>query len=127
MMARGGGNVVGLLDRMLANPIPVLLELKDTLQLTAEQVARVQSISDSLQLKLDAQRDTLGRKIESASPEQQRQLFGEIQPAIEATRQQVRSALGEVQKVLTPAQWEQVPALVRDPFQRVERNRRDRN
>ncbi|MGH7464561.1 MAG: TonB-dependent receptor domain-containing protein, partial [Longimicrobiales bacterium] len=35
---RGGFNAVGFLDRMLANPLPVLLELKTSLGMTPEQV-----------------------------------------------------------------------------------------
>ena len=119
-----GGNIVALVDRMLANPIPVLLELKDTLGLNAEQVAKVQSISQSLQEKLGKRREEIGRKLENASPQQQGQLFMEMQPLLESARKEVTSALSEVQKVLTPEQWERVPEQVKNPFARQERRAR---
>src|SRR5690606_2267873 len=60
-------NVIGLLDRMLANPIPVLLELKDTLGLSAEQVAAVEEVSAALQEKLNARREALGKRLDGVS------------------------------------------------------------
>ncbi|HEY0673160.1 MAG TPA: TonB-dependent receptor [Longimicrobiales bacterium] len=122
---RAGGNLVALIDRLLANPIPVLLELKDTLRLTSDQVARVQAISDSLQVRLGKQREELSRRLENASPEDQRAAFGEMQSQIEATRRSVIEALAEVQKSLTAEQWQRVPERIRNPFQRGERTRRN--
>lgn len=125
LAGRGGGNAVALIDRLLANPIPVLLELKDTLRLSSEQIARVQAISDSLQDKLGKQREELSRRLENASPEEQRAAFGEMQSQIEATRRSVIDALAEVQKVLTAEQWQRVPERIRNPFQRGERPQRN--
>lgn len=120
------GNFVGLVDRMLANPVPVLLELKDNLALSADQVARVQEISAALQEKLMKRREELGRKLESVSAPQQGQLLLELQPIIEMTREEVTNALAKVQKVLTPEQWAKVPNQVRNPFPRgVRQMRRD--
>jgi hypothetical protein len=119
-----GGNIVAVIDRMLANPLPVLLALKDTLGLSAEQVTRVQNISNDLQEKLGKRREEMGRKIENASPQQQGQLFMEMQPLLESARREVTSALGEAQKVLTPEQWAKVPAQIKNPFQRNERQQR---
>jgi hypothetical protein len=119
-----GGNIVALIDRMLANPIPVLLELKDTLALSAEQVTRVQAISQLLQEKLGKRREEMGRKLENVSAQQQGQLFMEMQPLIENTRREVMSSLAEVQKVLTAEQWTRVPEQIKNPFQRAERQLR---
>jgi hypothetical protein len=119
-----GGNIVALIDRMLANPIPVLLELKDTLGLSAEQVTQVQVIAQSLQEKLGKRREEMGRKLENVSAQQQGQLFMEMQPLIESTRREVMSSLAEVQKVLTAEQWTRVPEQIKNPFQRAERQLR---
>ncbi len=118
-----GFNAVGLIDRMLANPLPVLLELKDTLGMSAEQIARIDSISQTLQTKLNARREELGQRFDNVTPQQQSQAFLELQPVIEATRQEVTAALSEVQKILTPQQWERVPDQIRNPFQRAARRR----
>jgi len=111
-------NVIGLLDRMLANPIPVLLELKDTLRLSAEQVAAVEEISAALQKKLDERRGALGKRLDGMSGQEQMRAFAGLQPEIEAARREVTEALAEVQKILTPEQWQRVPERVRDPFRR---------
>jgi hypothetical protein len=122
---RGGFNVVGLIDRMLANPIPVLLELKDTLALTPEQTAKIGVISSELQDKLSKRREDLGRKLNDVSGSEQGRMLMEMQPAIEATRREIASALKQVQAVLTEAQWQRVPEPVRNPFQRSVRRPRD--
>lgn len=121
--ARRGFNAVGLLDRMLANPLPVLLDLRDTLGLSAQQVAQIRAISDRLQQHLDQRRAELGKQLDASSSDQGR-LFAELQPAIEATRNEVTEALAEVQKLLTKQQWQAVPEQVRNPFRRTRGQRR---
>jgi hypothetical protein len=115
---RGGFNAVGLIDRMLANPLPVLLALEDTLGLSAEQVAQIETLSKALQGKLDKRREDLGRRFDNAATgQQQGQIFQQIQPDIEATRREVQDALSAVEKILTPDQWKRLPERVRNPFQ----------
>ncbi len=119
-----GFNALGLIDRMLANPIPVLLELRDTIGLNTEQVARIQAISAKLDAKLARQREALGRRFDNTAAADQGRLFSEIQPAIQATRQDVLNALQDVRKVLTPKQWLELPPEVTAPFQRRPGGRR---
>ncbi len=115
---QGGFNAVGILDRLLANPIPVLLELKDTLKLTPEQVTQIQAISTKLGEKLTQRRQELGRRFDNVQGgEQQAQVFQRIRPELDATRREVRDALSAVQKLLTEAQWRQIPERIRNPFE----------
>jgi hypothetical protein len=116
-------NAVALLDRMLANPITVLLELRDTLALTADQVSRIEAVSARLQETLNQRRQELGGRFDNVQGQQQAQLFARIQPEIQRTREQVQAAMGEVRQILTPAQWEQVPEQIRDPAQPGQRRR----
>src|SRR5690606_32781619 len=81
-----GFNVVGLLDRMLANPIPVLLELRDTLGLSAEQITAVEEVSAALQAKLNDRREALGKRLDGVSGQEQARAFAALQPEIEAVR-----------------------------------------
>ncbi|MEO5510522.1 MAG: TonB-dependent receptor [Longimicrobiales bacterium] len=112
----GGFNAVGLLDRMLVNPIPVLLSMKDTLKLTAEQVTQIEAISEPItDLMLKARTD-IGKKFDNVQGAQLGQVFQEVQPQIDAARKKATDALKAVQKVLTPEQWKRVPAAVKDPF-----------
>ncbi|HEY0303516.1 MAG TPA: hypothetical protein VGC44_01015, partial [Longimicrobiales bacterium] len=129
---RGGGgggrgfNAVGLLDRMLANPIPVLLELKDTLKLSPEQTTQITAISGKLQERLNSRREELGKKLDSAGANDQGRVFMELQPTIEATRKEVTDALAEVQRVMSPEQWQRVPEQVRNPFRPNARQQQQR-
>jgi hypothetical protein len=111
------GNAVATLDRMLANPIPVLLELRDTLGLSADQVRRVQAVSDELQRTLDRRRETLGRRFDGVPAAEQGRIFAAIQPDIERARREVTQALRQVERILTREQWQQVPDEIRNPFQ----------
>jgi hypothetical protein len=112
----GGFNAVALVDRMLANPLPVLLELKDTLKLTPEQVSKVEEISNALQEKLNKRREMLGRRFDGAQGGEQGRIFQEVQPEIEAARREITDALKAAQRALSEEQWKQVPERVRDPF-----------
>jgi hypothetical protein len=114
---QGGFNAVGMLDRMLANPLPVLLELRDTLRMTPEQVTQITAISDQLQESLNRRREELGRRFDNVQGQQGMQLFAQIQPEIERTRNEVRAALQQVERILTREQWNQVPERIRNPFQ----------
>lgn len=122
---RGGFNAVGLLDRMLANPIPVLLALRDTIGLNAEQVATIENISDALQQKLVKRRADLGKKLDNAAGSDQARLLAEMQPAIQATRAEVTQALRDVEAALTAEQWQRVPDRVKNPFAAGQRQRRN--
>jgi hypothetical protein len=118
---QGGGtagnfNAVGLIDRMLANPLPVLLDMRDTLAMSPEQVRRIEAVSSDLQTRLNTRRGELGRRFDNARAGQQGQLFAEMQPEIDRTRREITDALGQVERILTPQQWQQVPAEIRDPF-----------
>jgi hypothetical protein len=125
---RGGGgagrgfNAVGLMDRMLANPIPVMLELKDSLKLSPEQATQIRALSDKLQERLNVRREEMGKKLDSASATDQGRIFMELQPTIEATRKEVTDALTQVQRVLSAEQWQRIPEAVRNPFRGNNRN-----
>ena len=123
---RGAGNAggrgnsfngLGLLDRMLTNPIPVLLSLKDTLKLTPEQVTQIEVISKTVDEALTKRRADLGKRFEGVAGDQQARVFGEIQPQIQDARKQVTDALKAIEKLLSGDQWKQVPDRIKNPFQ----------
>ncbi|CAN5595263.1 hypothetical protein BH23GEM10_BH23GEM10_10800 [soil metagenome] len=112
----GGFSGVALLDRMLANPLPVLLEMKQTLGMTAEQTAQIEKLSADLAVDLAQRRADLGRRFDGVQGQQQARVFQEIQPDLEKARAAITTALQAAEKVLTPEQWRQVPEQVRSPF-----------
>jgi hypothetical protein len=122
---RGGFNSVGFLDRMLANPLPVLLELKDTLKLSPEQITQIEKISTDLQILLAKRREDLGRRFDNVQQgADQGRIFQELQPEIEKARSEITGALEAVQRILTADQWDRVPEQIRNPFQPQRRGRR---
>lgn len=116
----GGFNAVGLLDRMLVNPIPVLLAMKDSLKMTPEQVTQIEAISAPLNDAMLKARTDIGKKFDNLPPQQMGQVFGEVQPAIDAARKQGQNALKAVQKVLTSDQWKMLPDRIKDPFSNMQ-------
>jgi hypothetical protein len=113
----GGFNAVAALDRALANPLAVLLELRTALAFTPEQVTALETLSAGVQARLDARRTDLGKAFDGIRPDQQMQVFGQVQPQITAARAEVTAALLQAQAILTPEQWQQVPQQVRTPYQ----------
>ncbi|MBA2571420.1 MAG: hypothetical protein H0V06_00130, partial [Gemmatimonadetes bacterium] len=128
----GGGNFnpSAILDRLLANPVREILALRDTLQLTPEQVAQLEPISDSLQVKLDTVRAVAQRELDrtgAAAGGAQRGnraagqeggqggVFQAIGPRLQEMRTSSQRALQQAQKVLTPEQWQKVPEQIRSP------------
>ena len=113
-----------MLDRQLANPIPVLLELKATVGMTPEQVTQIEKISTDLSVALAKRREELGKRFDGVNQQQQGQIYQQMQPQIEQGRTEIRNALQAVEKVLGPTQWQQVPEQIRNPFAQQQPNRR---
>ncbi|HEX8272478.1 MAG TPA: carboxypeptidase regulatory-like domain-containing protein [Longimicrobiaceae bacterium] len=134
----GGGGGGGsfdprvILERALANPLRDLLSMSDTLQLTPEQVARLEGLADSLQVRLDTVQAQAERELDrAAGPGAARggnraagqgggqggpgAVFQAIGPRLQEARTASQAAMREAQKVLTPAQWQKVPEEIRNP------------
>lgn len=120
---RSSFNAVGLLDRMLVNPMPVVLDMRETLALNDEQVARIKELSDKLQVELNKRREDLGRRFDNLTPQQQARRFEELQPEINAARREITNALQQLQKILDKEQWDKLPNRVKNPFDGTQRQR----
>jgi len=102
----GGGETGGL----ATNPVGRIILLADSLGLEAEQVARLEAVSGSLQEqqeKLQAELVEARSRAGRAGPDA---LMRSLMPRIEETRVQYLRALEEAERILTPEQWERVPA-----------------
>ena len=113
MLGAAGVNPLTLLDRSLANPVQVILELEDDLGLSAEQTQQIQVISSELQELLDNRRERLGQRFDGVAPADAMALFQEIQPELREGREEMQAAMTRVQGVLSPEQWERVPPPLR--------------
>ena len=117
--AQGGGPGGGFgMGGMNANPLQSILALKDSIAITAEQVAKLQPLSDSLAAKNKALGEEFQKlmKDAGANPDMGA-LFGKIRPKMEAAQKERTAALKSAQAILTPEQWEKVPERIRNPQQ----------
>lgn len=114
----GGISPDALMDRALANPIPVILELGDSLGFTADQVTRIRAISDSLDAQLAARKAEIRKKLEPAGEGADVQTlarsFQAVQPEIQAGRRDMDAALREVEAILGKTLWQRIPAPIRN-------------
>ena len=97
-----------------ANPVNAVMQLKDSLGLSDEQIAKLKPLSDSV----SARNSALGaemRKVVSdagANPDMGA-LFGRIRPVMEKLQKQNGDAMREVEKILTSEQWAKVPERIK--------------
>jgi hypothetical protein len=121
----GGGGGGGLppdfaarLAQALPNPLPAILGYRDSLQLTPDQIARLQAVSDSLDAATRDLADSLQaesqRAGERADPTA---LYERMRPRLAEGRRRIRHALQAAQSVLTPDQWAKLPDAVKTPPQ----------
>jgi len=109
-------DAIGTLDRLLANPVALLLLLADQVGLDPEQRIAVRALSDALQVKLDASRSELGERFAGLDIAGQAAMLQRVLPDVEAMRSEVLQTLTRVQQVLTPQQWTRIPVEIREPY-----------
>ncbi|MEO6446109.1 MAG: carboxypeptidase regulatory-like domain-containing protein [Gemmatimonadaceae bacterium] len=111
----GGGGFAGGLN---VNPVASVIALKDSIELTAEQLAKLQPMSDSVAkhnavLIAEFQKLT---KDAGANPDMGA-LFSKIRPKMEQAQKDRVVLMKSVEEILTPEQWEKVPERIRNPQQ----------
>ena len=115
---RGGRNfdIRTIVDRIAPNPVTAIIGMKDTLQLTPDQITRLQSVADSL----SAKNDTLITTIEEQLAKGQggadlAAVFPNIQPKLQQARNNYLGAVKSAQAILSPVQWSKLPEEIRNP------------
>jgi hypothetical protein len=100
------------------NPFDQILELKDTLALTPDQVGKLTSASDSLKEQIatlkghvSTQLAKLGNNPDPGT------LMSLLRPELLEARGMSRTALTQAQAILTPDQWKKVPTSIKEPRQ----------
>jgi hypothetical protein len=97
------------------NPVAQIVQMKDTLRLTSDQVARLQVIADSLNVKNTALAQAVRRDVESAGANPDlAALQAMIRPQLEKLQQNQQSAIKQAQAILTSEQWARVPNRIRN-------------
>ena len=100
---------------MSFNAASGVIQLKDSLALTANQLAKLQPIADSV-----AQRNTaLGAEVQKmirdagANPDMGA-IMGRMQPRLQQVQKDNETTMKEIEAVLTPEQWAKVPARLKN-------------
>lgn len=113
--AEGGSgfNAAGIIQRIrenLPNPALAVLDLKDSLGLTLEQVATLEPLADSIEARREAAALAIQQEVDKAgaNPDMQR-LMAALRPRLQEIITGTRDALNQVRRVLTPEQWNRVP------------------
>jgi hypothetical protein len=110
-----GGGPGGLLGRGAPNPLASILEMRDTLELTAEQVTRLEEVSRAFSDRQDRMQEEMGNELRQAFQRNPATAMQALAPRLEELRQVVAEALEEAQGILTAEQWERVPEDLRQP------------
>jgi hypothetical protein len=103
------------LDATVPNPIAIILEMKDTLHLSAVQIVGLASLSDSLQTK----NSSIYKKIRTLLAKSQEQgdatlMAGSVAMMLEEASRNTTTALVLAGKLLRPEQWAILPADIRE-------------
>lgn len=114
---RGGAlDVRGIIQRVAPNPIQRLVDMKDTLKLSPQQVVHLNLIADTLNTKNDTLITALQAAVDSAKVGSNLStLFPMLRPRLQEARNNYLAAIKAAQAVLTPEQWKKVPDELRNP------------
>lgn len=97
-----------------ANPVNAVIQLKDSLGLTQEQLEKLKPLSDSLAVRNGALGAEMRKAVADAGANPDMgALFGRIRPIMEKLQKQNADAMHEVEKVLTSEQWAKLPERVK--------------
>ncbi|MGQ0650375.1 MAG: carboxypeptidase regulatory-like domain-containing protein [Gemmatimonadaceae bacterium] len=116
--AGGGGNNAGGaggLGALNFNPANAVIQLKDSLALTEEQIGKLKPLADSIAAKNSA----LGQEVQKmirdagANPDMGA-VMGRMQPRFQQLQKENEEVAKAIQAILTPEQWAKVPPRVRN-------------
>lgn len=98
------------------NPIQALVQLRDTIGLTDDQISKLRPIADSLGAKNQRLQAEMQKEMKNAGANPDfGALMGRMRPRTEAMQKNSLEALKEAQAILTPAQWAKVPDRIKTP------------
>ena len=104
------------LQRLVPNPFLATIALNDSLKLalTPEQTTRLRALSDTLTPKVDALVNDIADMLAGAGANPDPQvIFARMSGKTNEGRKLGEQAIGQLQAVLTPEQWEKLPASVK--------------
>lgn len=111
-----GGDLFARMIDMAPNPALEVAGMKIALNLTDEQVAKLNALSDSTKARAKALAERARKEVAKAGPNPDPGvMFSAMRPIFQLMRDNSAWALRETQAALTPAQWAQVPDRIKTP------------
>jgi carboxypeptidase family protein len=119
---RGPLDARAAIERVAPNPAAAVLELRDSLALTADQVERLTRLRDSLAARNDSLVAVATEQAAGAGGAgNPAATFAAIRPTLEAAREGYLSTIDAMLGILTQEQWAKLPESLRSPQERVPR------
>lgn len=103
-------------DRLLANPVAVLLLIAPQVGLSESQTQQIQVLSDSLQVTLNAVRASMGEDLDGLERPDQIRILQERLSDFAAPRARVIETLDHVRRLLPSEIWQRIPIEIREPY-----------
>ena len=107
------------MTRLVPNAFLDIIAINDSakLELTADQIAKLQSSGDAFKVKADSLIDKVANilgdtTVKSPDP---MTVFSKLQPSMTEGRKLAVQAITEAKAILTPAQWAKVPESIKTP------------
>lgn len=119
---RGAGtpDLRTMLERVAPDPIPAILALDDSLDLSVRQEVSLKAIAGSLRARNDSLVTAARALAEREGTSDFQSLFAALRPILGAARVGYAHTMEQVKGVLAPEQWDRLPAELRDsPAQRA--------
>lgn len=96
------------------NPAAVVLEMRDSLRLTGDQVSRVATLVDSAAARREALVEEVEAKVQASGRQDPRALAGLLRTMTTAALQGSQQDLATLQRILDDAQWRLLPQSIRE-------------
>jgi hypothetical protein len=112
------------MTRLVPNAFLDIIAINDSakLELTPDQIAKLQSSGDTFKVNADSLIDNVANilgdtTVKSPDP---MTVFARLQPSMTDARKLATQAIGEAKQILTPEQWAKVPESIKTPGLRRE-------
>jgi len=103
-------------DRMLANPLAVLVMVAPQAGFSPEEMRELRSLSDTLGIHLNAVRNEISERFDGLDRGEQASTLQQVLPEITAARKPVLEALARLEALLRPEVWNRIPTEIREPY-----------
>ncbi len=107
------------MTRLVPNAFLDIIAINDSakLELTPDQIAKLQSSGDAFKVKADSLIDKVANMLADTTVKNPDPMtvFAKLQPSMAEGRKLATQAINEAKAVLTPAQWARVPESIKTP------------